>query len=149
MTRFGRILAPTDFSAASTRALARATKLARVNRAQLIVAYVLAPVLPFVGDGYVPPATYAELENEARKAAQRRLDAVVARMTKAGVKARSLLLEGATADQIVRAARKHHADVIVMGTHGRSGLSRFLLGSVAQRVLPLAPCAVLTVRGRG
>ena len=70
-------------------------------------------------------------------------------MTKAGVKARSLLLEGAAADQIVRAARKHHADVIVMGTHGRSGLSRFLLGSVAQRVLPLAPCAVLTVRGRG
>ncbi len=148
MTRFRRILAPTDFSAASTRALARATELARVDRAQLIVAHVLAPVIPFAGDGYVPPATYTELEEAARGTAERRLDAVVARLAKAGVKARSLLLEGVAAEQIVRAARKHRADVIVMGTHGRSGLPRFLLGSVAQHVLTLAPCAVLTVRGR-
>ncbi len=148
MSRVRRILAPTDFSSASSRALARAVEVARANGAELIVAYVLVPIVPVVGDGYVPASTYAELEDSARRAGQRRLDVALARVKKAGVKARSVLLDGIAADQIVRAAKKCRADLIVMGTHGRSGFSRFLLGSVAQRVLTLAPCAVLTVRGR-
>jgi nucleotide-binding universal stress UspA family protein len=148
MTRFRRILAPTDFSSASTRALRTAAGLARAEDGHLIVAYVLPSVIPFVGDGYVSPATYADLEAAARRAGRRRLDAAVGRLAKAGVKARGLLLVGTAAEQIAGSARRYRADVIVMGTHGRSGLSRFLLGSVAQRVLTLAPCPVLTVRGR-
>jgi nucleotide-binding universal stress UspA family protein len=147
MTGIRRILAPTDFSAVSNRALAHAVEIARASKATLIVTHILAPIVPLIGDGYVPPATYTELEVAARRAGQRRLDATVARVVKAGVKAAGLLLEGVAADRIARAARKERADLIVMGTRGRSGLSRFLLGSVAQRVLTLAPCAVLTVRG--
>jgi nucleotide-binding universal stress UspA family protein len=148
MTRFRRILAPTDFSPASTRALRKAAELARAEGGHLIVAHVLGPPISYVGDGYIPPATYAELEAAARRAGRRRLDAAVGRLAKAGVKSRGVLLEGTAAEQIAGAARRYRADVIVMGTHGRSGLSRFLLGSVAQRVLTLAPCPVLTVRGR-
>lgn len=148
MSRIRRILAPTDFSPASTRAQASAIELARANRAELIVAHVQAPLAPLMGDGYVPPATYAELEDAARRAGKRRLDAALGRAVAAGVKATGLMLAGVPADQIVRAAKKSGADVIVMGTHGRSGLSRILLGSVAQRVLTQAPCAVMTVRGR-
>jgi nucleotide-binding universal stress UspA family protein len=59
-----------------------------------------------------------------------------------------LLLEGTPADRIVRAARAHHAAVIVIGTHGRTGLARVFLGSVAERVVGTAPCPVLTVRAK-
>jgi nucleotide-binding universal stress UspA family protein len=66
----------------------------------------------------------------------------------AGVKAKSIIVVGTPAEVIVRAARTRHAELIVMGTHGRSGLSRFLLGSVASRVVATSPCPVLTVRGK-
>jgi nucleotide-binding universal stress UspA family protein len=72
----------------------------------------------------------------------------VAKARKAGVRARALLLEGVVADRIVRAAKGQRADVIVIGTHGRTGLARFVLGSVADRVVSQAGCPVLTVRGR-
>jgi nucleotide-binding universal stress UspA family protein len=66
-----------------------------------------------------------------------------------GVKATSTIVEGvAVADQIARVARAKHADLIVMGTHGRAGVTRLLLGSVASRVISRSPCPVLTVRGK-
>ncbi|MBI1845875.1 MAG: universal stress protein [Candidatus Rokubacteria bacterium] len=64
-----------------------------------------------------------------------------------GARATGLLLEGSSAEAIVRAARGKRAAMIVMGTHGRSGLVRMMLGSVASRVIALARCPVLTVRG--
>lgn len=148
MSAIRRILVPVDFSRASARSVAKAIEVARANKAALIVAHVLAPIVPVVGDGYIPPASYGELENAARRAGQRRLDTVLARVKKAGVKATGVLVDGLPAEQITRLARKRRADLIVMGTHGRSGLSRILLGSVAQRVLTLAPCPVLTIRSR-
>ena len=66
----------------------------------------------------------------------------------AKVRARGLLLEGVAHDQIVRAARRKKADLLVLGTHGRTGVARFFLGSVAGRVVASAPCPVLTVRGK-
>jgi nucleotide-binding universal stress UspA family protein len=59
-----------------------------------------------------------------------------------------VLREGVAANAIVRVARGQRADVIVMGTHGRGGLAKLLLGSVAERVVASAPCPVMTVRGR-
>ena len=64
------------------------------------------------------------------------------------MRAKAVLLEGVAHEQIVRAARARRADLIVVGTHGRSGLARFFLGSVAGRVATMATCPVLTVRGR-
>jgi nucleotide-binding universal stress UspA family protein len=142
-----RILHPSDFSSASRAAFAKAVALAKQNRAQLIVAHVLTPMLA-VGDGAISADTYAELEAAGRRYGTRQLDALTRRAKKAGVRARGLLLDGTAAEQIVRAARRQRADLIVIGTHGRTGFARFFLGSVASRVMSHAACPVMTVRGR-
>jgi nucleotide-binding universal stress UspA family protein len=148
MKRIRRILHPTDFSSASRPAFERALGLARDSRAELIILHVLAPVIPVVGEGYIPPQTYEAIDTAARKSAQKKLDALVARARKAGVRARALLLEGTAHERIASAAKAQRVDLIVMGTHGRSGLARLFIGSVASRVVSAAPCPVMTVRGR-
>lgn len=147
MSRIKRIVHPTDFSAASRPAFARAVDLAKENRAELALVHVLAPVIPLAGDGYISPQAYEDLQTSAQTQARRQLDALVGRAKKAGARVTSQLVEGTAWEAIGRAARR--ADLIVMGTHGRSGLARLLLGSVAERVVGTAPCPVMTVRARG
>ena len=145
----GTILHPTDFSAASKAAFARALKLAKADRAELVIAHVLPPVLHAV-DGYVVPTDiYHKMDETSRRYAQKGLKRLLAKARKLGVRARGLLLEGNAQERIVAAARRQHADMIVMGTHGRTGFARFVLGSVAGRVVAHAGCPVMTVRGRG
>jgi nucleotide-binding universal stress UspA family protein len=147
MRRVRRILHATDFSRASTPALRAAISMAKANRARLTVVHVMAPPsLALPGEGYISPALYESLESSARAAAQKRLNAVMARARAAGVRTGGLLLEGVPHELVARAARK--ADLLVIGTHGRSGLAKLFLGSVASRLVALAPCPVLTVRGR-
>ena len=141
-----RILHPTDFSSASRAAFARAVTEARAARAQLLVVHVLSPVVPLVGEGYVAPAVYQQMSDAARTWAQKQLARLVARAKAARVRARGLLREGVVADQIVRVARAQRADLIVIGTHGRTGVARFFLGSVVDRVSEHAHCSVLIVR---
>jgi len=148
MTRIRRILHPSDFSSASRAAFARAMEMARANRAELVVAHVLTLTMPIAGEGYIPPKVYEEIEASTRAAAKKRLDALVARARKAGVRGKGLILEGIPHERIARAAKAQRADLVVMGTHGRTGLARFFLGSVAERVVATAPCPVMTVRGK-
>jgi nucleotide-binding universal stress UspA family protein len=108
----------------------------------------MTPVVPFVDDSYVPARVWDDAQRHARAYAQKQIDKLVARARGAGIRANGVLLEGVPADRIVREARSKHADLIVMGTHGRSGLAKFVLGSVAERVVAMADCPVLTVRGR-
>jgi nucleotide-binding universal stress UspA family protein len=141
-----RIVHPSDFSPASRPAFRKAVELARTYRAQLLVVHVL-PMLPVIPDAYVPPSIWADLERGQRSTAQRQLGRLVARAKAAGVRASGALLDlGVTHEQIVRFARARRADLIVMGTHGRSGLTKALLGSVASRVLTTSRCPVVTVR---
>jgi universal stress protein A len=148
MTRIRRILHPSDFSRASGAAFARAVEMAKANRAELLVAHVLSPAMPMSGEGYVPPKVYENIERSAREYAQKRLGALLAKAKKSGVRAKGLLLDGVPHERIVAAAKSKRADLIVIGTHGRTGLARFLLGSVASRVVSTAVCPVLTVRGK-
>lgn len=148
MKHFRRILHPTDFSKASGPAFAKAVELAKQNRAELLLVHVLLPPIPPPGNGYVLPRAYEELEAAARRGAQGRLSALLAKAKKAGARTRTILLEGVPFDQIVRLAQRKRAGLIVMGTHGRTGLEKFFMGSVAERVIPRSPCPVLTVRGR-
>ena len=148
MTAFHRILHPTDFSRASAPAFRRAVALARACRAPLVVLHVMTPPSPFIGEG-APPSSYAELLILARRSAKRRLAAVLARARRERVRAQAIFAEGLPADGILRAARRARADLIVMGTHGRTGLSRAFMGSVAERVVRESRCAVLTVRTHG
>jgi len=143
------ILHATDFSPASRPAFAKALDMARRERAPLLIAHVLSPPTPMMtGEGYVTPSIWDEITQGYRRTAQKQLDALLSRAKRAGVRARGLLLEGTpAADVIVRAAKARHAGTIVLGTHGRSGVARMLLGSVAARVVASAPCPVMTVRG--
>jgi nucleotide-binding universal stress UspA family protein len=147
--RLRRVLHATDFSPASRAAFEQAVRLARDNGAELTVVHVLSPVVPMAGDGYVSPKVYADLEAAARADATRQMRALVARARARGVgRVRGLLRYGLAHEQIARAARGQRADLIVIGTHGRTGLARFFLGSVASRVVGHATRPVLTVRGR-
>ena len=148
MNAFRRILHPTDFSRASTPALRRAVALARACRAPLVLLHVMTPPSPFIGEG-TPPSSYADLLILARRSAKRRLAAVFVRVRRTGVRAQAVFAEGLPVDEILRAARRARADLIVMGTHGRTGVSRVFMGSVAERVVRESRCPVLTVRAHG
>ena len=143
-----RVLHPTDFSKASSAAFTRALADARAGRSELVLVHVLAPVIPVAGEGYVSPSVYEQMTESARMWAQKQMDRLLAKARAARVRTRGLILEGVAHEQIVRAAKQQRAGVIVMGTHGRTGVARFFLGSVAARVAATAPCPVLTVRGR-
>ena len=86
------------------------------------------------------------LEESAKQQAESSMKRLMATLEKAKVKAKSLLLRGSAHDQIIKAAKSKKADMIVIGTHGRTGLSKLFMGSVAGRVVSTAPCPVLTVR---
>ena len=150
MKVFRRILHATDFSSASRPALVKAIALAGQNRAPLQIAHVLAPLmLPAGGDfAFMPATTYQAIDQQARQYAQKQLAGLVARARKAGVRATAVLLEGSPHEQVPRAARRARADLLVIGTHGRTGVTKLLLGSVAERLVRVTPCPVLTVRGR-
>jgi universal stress protein A len=148
LRRFRRILHPTDFSRASAGALATALGMARDLGAELIVLHVVDQTIPIPSEGYIPPRMYDEVRASALGWARKNLDRLVARATAARVRARAVVAEGVAHDQIVRVARTARADLLVMGTHGRTGLTRLFLGSVAGRVISTAACPVLTVRSR-
>ena len=142
------ILHPTDFSPASRAAFAHALALAREEGAELVLVHVLPTVMPMASEGYMSPKVYDDLQRSMRAQVQKQLDRLLTKAKAARVRARGLLYEGVAADAITRAARARHAKLIVMGTHGRTGLSRLFVGSVAERVVGTAPCPVLTVRGK-
>jgi nucleotide-binding universal stress UspA family protein len=143
-----RVLHPSDFSRASTAAFARAVELAKANRAELVLAHVMSMPVPMAGDGYIPPKIWEQMESSSRAYAQKQMDALVVKARKAGVRVKTLLVTGVPHERIVQAARAQKADLVVMGTHGRTGLQRFFLGSVAERVVASAGCPVMTVRGK-
>jgi nucleotide-binding universal stress UspA family protein len=148
MARIARVIYPADFSSASRRAFATAVSLAKSNRATLTIVHVVVPIVPLVPEQYLDTATWARIDTQARQWGNQRLARLAERARKKGVRVATLLLEGDPSQHIVRAARSTHADFIVMGTHGRRGWSRVLLGSVAARVVATAPCPVVTVRGK-
>jgi nucleotide-binding universal stress UspA family protein len=141
-----RILHPTDFSPGAEAAFTRALEAARREHGELVLVHVL--------EGRMPPrrGPYAASELPVRAAVEaavrQGLDRLRARAKRAGVPASDMVAEGWVPEQIAKLAKKRHADLIVMGTHGRTGWRKVTLGSVAQRVIVLAPCPVLTVRRR-
>jgi len=143
-----RILHPSDFSRASRPALALARELARAFEAELILCHAVQPVMPVgPGEGYVSARLVQQMWSAAERDARQRLGRLARSATAAGLRVRSLVLEGPAADAIVRAAQRQRADLIVLGTHGRTGMRRLLIGSVAERVVRTAKSPVLTVAG--
>lgn len=141
-----RILLATDFSQASEAAAVQAVALAADNGAELVIAHAFEPPIRPAVDAYLIPRIYDEFEAELRSEADRQLAPLVERAQAARVKVRPLVVRGAPDAAICRAAREENADLIVVGTHGRSGIARLFLGSVAARIVSSATCPVLTVR---
>ncbi len=142
------ILHPTDFSACADQAQAHAVTLARALKADLVLLYVLVEAVLF-GEGLVGMEEIERIYESQKRWAEKALADRVAALAAEGIKARSLLTVGVPADEIVRAAEREQADLIVLGTHGRGAVGRFFLGSVADRVVRAAPCPVVTVRESG
>jgi universal stress protein A len=134
-----KVLFATDFSTASDAALTQATDLARGMHAQLVILHVEEPPLAYGGGELyygVPEPTSAILEEMLRK--------VVPADPAVPVSHRMVMGDPAT--EIVRIAEQEQVSLIVLGTHGRSGLARLLMGSVAEQTMRHAPCPVLTIR---
>jgi len=139
MSLFRTILLATDFSEPSEAAYLLAYNLARLHLARLVAAHVVqTPVLADVGGDPTP-----ETESWLREVREKLHDLRPAYPT---IAVEHRLLEGEPAEQIVRLANELNCDLIVLGTHARSGLPRLVLGSVAEEVLRSAPCPVLIVK---
>jgi nucleotide-binding universal stress UspA family protein len=143
---FHKILCPVDFSEGSRQALRIAVRLATQHDAELVLLHTwYVPPVAFAGDYAYPAAVLQQMVDDA----QRELDASLDTARALGAKqARALFATGSPGLQICEAA-KAGIDLIVIGSHGRSGVARFLLGSVATQVVRHAPCSVLTVRPDG
>ncbi len=133
-----KILFPTDFSEHSQAAFEVACALARDYRAELLVVHVHRPPQVFAPDGIALAVPEEPLDLRAKLAQVRPADSQV--------KVEHHLAEGDPTTEILNIAQSRGSDLIVMGTHGSTGLSRLLMGSVAESVLRKAPCPVLTVR---
>jgi nucleotide-binding universal stress UspA family protein len=138
---FGRILYPTDFSPAARRAWPWVRVLAERTDAQVEVLHVLLEVVP---DHHLDPAFLAQAAARIRQDAEESMERFLADSGLPRARVRTQLGQGVEADAIVRAASAG-AELIVMGTHGRTGFLQLALGSVTRRVLHDAPCPVLTV----
>jgi nucleotide-binding universal stress UspA family protein len=134
-----RILVPSDFSPAGEAALQWATSLARDSGATMVIAHVEEPPMAYGGG-----ELYYGLEQPNRDELRKVLAKVVP--LDPSVPYEHKLLVGDPAEAIVRTAEEEGVDLIVMGTHGRTGLTRLLMGSVAEAVVRKATCPVLTVK---
>lgn len=145
MLPFQKVLCPTDFSAPSETALGAAIELATHFHAVVHLVHVV-PALPATQDD--PNYTFRVPEFEAALHAEagEKLTALAARLGASGVSANFTVGNGDAGREIVRIAAEAGADVIVIATHGETGWRHAIFGSVAERVVRLAPCPVLTIR---
>jgi nucleotide-binding universal stress UspA family protein len=145
---YKRILVPVDGSRASQRGLREAIRLAKGQRASVQLVHVVDEHTELVSGAEVGPYM-TNLMLELRKQGQKVLRSAETQVRRQGVKCASVLLEAQdrpAADLIVRQARKSRADLIVIGTHGRRGLRRLIMGSDAEQVVRTAPVPVMLVR---
>jgi nucleotide-binding universal stress UspA family protein len=148
MLSIQRIVCPVDFSPCASHALDYAQDLARLFDAEVCLVHAYedpaAYVTPVPMSGYVGPG--AELLLELRKQLEVRLKDAAEKVTKNGIRTRAELLEGTPYRVVIDWAKEYNADLIVIGTHGHTGFTHALLGSVTERVVRMAECPVLTIR---
>ncbi len=143
------ILVPHDFSPCADRALLLAVELARVHRAGLSILHVSDLPENLARDAIVlPPGERSALPatEHATRGALRRLEQIAGPLRSEGLSVLTRAVTGDVADEILGAAQDLGADALVVGTHGRAGLSHLLLGSVAEKLVRHAPVPVVTLR---
>jgi nucleotide-binding universal stress UspA family protein len=141
------ILLPTDFSECGNYALPYAASLARKFSASLICVHVIEPMVPTVGySGMTEPLPIAGITEQLEDSAERELPKIAERDECAGLEVEELIVHGEAAAEIVRVATERNVDLIVVSSHGRTGLGRILFGSTAEAIVRHASCPVLVVK---
>jgi nucleotide-binding universal stress UspA family protein len=143
--KYDKILLPTDYSDTSKKAIPWAVSLAENHDAELILLHSI--------EENIPPQYYAggvasifELDRELKKRATKALDLFMEEVKGKKIKIKKVVVEGKSDEEIVNYAKKNNVDLIVLASHGHSGIERVLLGSTTERVVRKAPCPVLTVK---
>ena len=140
-----QILVPIDFSDCSKKALQYALPLAKEHQATITLLYVVPPIYGAAEYGAID---YAQLESSMRRSGEKELVKLADDARRGGVSVDTLVRIGSPTWEILETARSLPADLIVISTHGRTGLKHVFLGSVAEHVVQRAPCPVFVVRER-
>ena len=141
------ILLPTDFSECAAHAVPAAASLARLMQARMICLHVIEPIVPTVGwTPVAEPLPVADISEQLETSATRELPKISQCEECEGLDVEDLIVHGEAASEIVRVARERAVDMIVISSHGRTGLGRILFGSTAESVMRHAHCPVLVVK---
>lgn len=145
-----KILCPTDFSEPSYRALETANGLAEKFEAEIVLIHILSPVFIYpaaeITPGILKTTNINDIERD--EMAYKSLSMTLQEKVPDSLRSRSILAKGNPADEIVKSAGEEKVELIVIGTHGFTGWRHLILGSVAEKVVRLASCPVLTVPAR-
>ena len=139
------ILVPTDFSEPSTAALAYAKELANALRASIHLLHVTQDLTAQAWAGEAYPASLSEILDDLQRQAKKQLASALPASERKKYRSALVVAAGVPFTQIIEYATKNQIDLIVMGTHGRGAVAHAILGSVTERVVRFAPCAVLSV----
>ncbi len=142
---FGRILVPLDGSQLAESALLPAEEFAGAFAAELLLVRVWGH-WAYMMDGYPPGRTMIMLDDQIRSQAEEYIARIAARLTSRGVRVSCEVPSGPVAERILEMTQKHRTDLIIMSTHGRTGVGRWVMGSIADRVLRASPIPVLLIR---
>lgn len=145
MSDFKKILFATDFSESSDHAFSCALSVARSFRARLLVLHVINELVDLRGF-YVPHISFDKLEEEMEVGARKMMDKFMETRLADYPDVKSFVKPGIPYDEILKLAAEEGADLIVMGTHGRTGLDHVLFGSTAEKVVRKSPVPVMTIR---
>jgi nucleotide-binding universal stress UspA family protein len=142
------ILFPTDYSNGARAAMDHAISLAKDYQAKLILLYVIQDIS--IAEWYIPSSISAgELIEDMQKSAWQEMDKWFAEVSKQVNDVEKMVVRGVPFVEIIQTAKERNADLIVIGTHGRTGIDHMLFGSTAEKVVRKAACPVLTVRIAG
>jgi nucleotide-binding universal stress UspA family protein len=140
-----RILAPTDFSELSKQGLTSALELAEAFGAKLLLLHVVEPP-PYPVEGLVPSQVGTTLLDDLERQAGKDLAQMLSETPGSKVEVKRRVVVGIPYRKIIEVAEEEKSDLIVMTTHGRTGLSHLVMGSVSEKIVRTAPCPVLTIR---
>lgn len=139
------ILFPTDFSHGARAAMDHAVSLARDYHAKLLLLYVIQDIS--IAEWYIPSSlSVTDLVEDMQKSAWKEMDKWAAEVSATVKEVEKMVVRGVPFVEIIRTAKEKQADLIVIGTHGRTGIDHMLFGSTAEKVVRKSPCPVLTVR---
>jgi len=141
-----KIVVPTDGSDSSIRAAEYGINIAKTLGAQIVAVYVIDAVVLDEARSFLKIGEHEDVELKLKQTGQGYVNYVLSLAEKEGVTATSLVAKGRPFDVIVHITEESKANLIVMGTHGRRGAERILIGSVAERVIEYSPCPVLVVK---